>query len=82
MRWTRRVGKRPVMIDGRPASSTDPKTWGTFAEVQRGAGDGFGVMLGDGLACYDLDHCLVGGKVADSRAAEVLRTVRPIYSEV
>lgn len=70
------------MVDGRPGSSTDPKTWATFAEVQRGAGDGFGVMLGEGLACYDLDHCLDGGKLADPRAADVLRRVKPIYAEV
>lgn len=54
--WVRADGKRPVQIDGSPASSTDPDTWFSFAEVRRsGAGDGFGVMLGDGLACFDFD---------------------------
>lgn len=24
--------------------------------MQEGRGDGFGIMLGDGLGCYDLDH--------------------------
>lgn len=62
--WTRRVGKRPVMVDGSPASSTDPTTWDTFVAVQSGAGDGFGVMLGGGLACYDLDHCFWRGDLA------------------
>ena len=72
------------MVDGRPASSTDPGTWTTFAAVQRGAGDGFGIMLGDGLACYDLDHCLVDGKLANltPRATDVLRRVKPHYAEV
>lgn len=56
-RWTRADGKRPVMTSGRPASSTDPATWSTFAAVRSaGVGDGFGVMLGGGLGCYDLDH--------------------------
>lgn len=54
--WTRADGKRPIRPDGRAASSTDPRTWSSFADVQRGAGDGFGVMLGDGIGCYDLDH--------------------------
>lgn len=45
------------MVDGSPASSTDPSTWSTYAEVRASsAGDGFGVMLGRGLGCYDLDH--------------------------
>ena len=62
-RWTRCEGKRPVTVTGRAASSTDPSTWSTFAEVQASsAGDGFGVMLGGGhLGCHDLDHALEDG---------------------
>lgn len=56
-RWTRADGKRPIMVDGSPASSTNPATWAEFRDVQQGAGDGYGIMLGDGLACYDIDHC-------------------------
>lgn len=82
-RWTRRDGKRPITLSGRPASSTDSATWSSFVEVNASAaGDGIGIMLGDGLACFDLDHCLTNGKVTDPEAAEVLRTVRPIYAEV
>lgn len=81
-RWTRRVGKRPVMVSGKPASSTDPGTWSSFAAVQRGAGDGFGVMLGGGLACWDLDHCLEGGRVASEAARRVLAEVVPVWTEV
>lgn len=81
--WTRRVGKRPITVTGAPASSTNSATWATFAAVQRGAGDGFGVMLGDGLACYDLDHCLTNGHLTSSpQQAEVLSRVTPIYVEV
>lgn len=54
--WVRAVGKRPVHPDGSPASSTYSRTWSSFKDVQRGAGDGFGVMLGNGLGCYDLDN--------------------------
>lgn len=51
----RAAGKRPLQVSGRAASSTDPSTWAAFSEVQRGPGSGFGVMLGDGLGCIDLD---------------------------
>lgn len=57
-RWTRADGKRPVTPGGAPASSTNPRTWSSFEAVQDGAGDGFGVMLGDGLAVVDLDNCI------------------------
>lgn len=53
--WVRADGKRPVTVAGRPASSTDWSTWAAFADVQRGAGDGFGFMLGAGIGAYDLD---------------------------
>src|SRR5690625_3625179 len=60
-RWVRASGKRPVMVDGSSASSTNPATWVSFAEVQSGAGDGFGVVLdGSGLGCYDFDNCFDG----------------------
>ena len=53
-----------MTVTGRSASSTDPSTWSTFAEVQAStAGDGFGVMLGGGLGCHDLDHALDGGEL-------------------
>lgn len=55
--WVRADGKRPIMPDGSPASSTNPATWSTFRAVQSGAGDGFGIMLGGGLGCWDFDHC-------------------------
>lgn len=60
-RWVRADGKRPITPTGSPASSTRSSTWSSFSEVQRGAGDGFGVMLGGGLGCYDLDNALEGG---------------------
>ena len=61
--WVRASGKRPVMVDGSAASSTNPATWVSFAEVQKSnAGDGFGVVLdGSGLGCYDFDNCFDGG---------------------
>lgn len=56
-RWVRADGKRPIMVGGRAASSTDPATWASFDAVRQSkVGDGHGVMLGGGLGCYDLDH--------------------------
>lgn len=37
--------------------------------MQTGAGDGFGIMLGDGLGCYDLDA------VTDRQAREFVATI-------
>ena len=53
------------MVDGSPASSTDPSTWSSHtAVVASNVGDGLGVMLGGGLACLDLDDCFEGGRLA------------------
>lgn len=69
-RWVRAVGKRPVTVSGSAASSTDPSTWADYADVRASSvGDGFGVMLGGGLGCYDLDH------VSDSDAREFVSQV-------
>ena len=60
-RWTRADGKRPIQTDGTPASSTNPDTWTTYDKVIVGddlPGDGYGIMLGDGLGCFDLDNAL------------------------
>lgn len=65
-RWVRATGKRPIMPNGAPASSTNPSTWSTFEDVQSGAGDGLGVMMGDGLGCYDFDDCFDGDNLRGS----------------
>ena len=63
-RWVRASGKRPLTVSGSPASSVDPSTWGGRYEViSSRAGDGFGVMLGGGLGCYDFDNCFIGGRL-------------------
>lgn len=57
--------KIPYQRGGKHASSTDPATWCTYAEAQETVGgySGVGVMMGDGLGCTDLDHCVVDGKI-------------------
>lgn len=65
-RWVRADGKRPITVAGRAASSTDQSTWSSFADVSASkAGDGMGVMLGGGLACWDLDGALVDGTLTN-----------------
>lgn len=76
--WVRADRKRPIRPDGSPASSTDPATWSAFADVQRGEGDGFGVMLGAGLGCWDFDHCVVDGVVSDEVRALVEAIAEPV----
>ena len=55
-----------MTVQGRSASSTEASTWSPYREAaasNAGAGLGF-VLNGDGVACIDLDHCLVDGELA------------------
>lgn len=57
--------KRPITIAGRSASSTNADTWSTFAAASASTkGEGVGYVLGAGIGCIDLDHCLTDGTVA------------------
>lgn len=76
-RWCARDGKRPVRVNGAPASSTDPSTWHSYATVQSVP---HGVMLGDGLACWDLDNVINEG-VLHKDAVDVLDDVTPLWVE-
>lgn len=78
VRWVRAVGKRPVRVDGSPAKSNDPSSWSSFAAVRASAaGDGFGVMLGGGLGCYDFD----GVSDAEARELGLLIPERVLFVE-
>jgi hypothetical protein len=57
--------KVPYQLSGKHASSTDPETWCSYAEAQAAVGSytGVGVMMGDGLGCVDLDHCVADGRI-------------------
>lgn len=77
--WVRADGKRPITVDGRAASCTDRSTWSTLHAVRQStAGDGFGIMLGDGLGCYDLDHCFVDGELTEQAQAYLDAISEPI----
>lgn len=65
-RWVRHAAKRPMRIDGRWASVTDPSSWSDYASAQAAtSGDGIGYVLtaGDGVVVIDLDHAVEGGQV-------------------
>jgi primase-polymerase (primpol)-like protein len=83
-RWVRYSARKvPLTTAGRAASSTNPLTWTTYAEASAstvGAGPGF-VLNGDGLACLDLDHCLIGGK-PNPAARRFLAKLPRTYIEV
>lgn len=85
-RWTRADGKRPIMVDGAPASSTNPNTWTAYDQVATGdglAGDGYGIMLGDGVGCYDFDNVFnVDGTLTGAAKVAVSNIREPIlYAE-
>ncbi|MEV0078059.1 bifunctional DNA primase/polymerase [Nocardia neocaledoniensis] len=67
-RWVLHTAqKRPVTPDGAPASVSDSATWSPWSTVRRRPMKGF--MLGDGIGCIDLDHCLVDGAPTPAAAA-------------
>lgn len=77
--WVRADGKRPIRCDGSAASSTNRSTWTSYRDVlASSAGDGFGIMLGDGLGCIDLDHCLNGRTLSPEATDAIAAITEPI----
>ena len=72
-RWVRADHKRPIRVNGSAASSVNPSTWSLYSDVLSGPGDGYGVMLGGGYACIDLDDCFDERGKPTGIAAAVLR---------
>jgi primase-polymerase (primpol)-like protein len=78
-RWVRAKGKRPWSINDTPASTTKPATWSSWPLVQKSdVGDGYGIMLGGGLGCYDFDH--LGDDEVRRMVAETV-TERIVFAE-
>lgn len=84
--WVRADGKRPICVDGTPASTTSPTTWSPLHEVLSSTvGDGFGIMLGNGagIACHVLSNALDGDGVLVDWAVKVLVGIEsPLFVEV
>jgi primase-polymerase (primpol)-like protein len=82
-RWFRHCAKVPLTVGNRSASSTNPATWSPFTAANNSdVGDGLGfVLAGDGIACIDLDHCIVDG-VLESWAQSIVDKCKGTYIEV
>ena len=84
VRWTPAVRggrktKVPLQPDGQAASTTDPGTWSRYAQVRAHSRKGF--VLGGGIGCIDLDHCLVDGTPTDA-ARRFLDSLPETYTEI
>ena len=83
-RWVRHTAtKVPLTAEGRPASSTNPQNW-TDYDTAKGspAGVGLGFVLnGDGIGCYDLDHCITNGQISQDAQA-FIETTPHFYAEL
>lgn len=82
-RWIRYApSKAPLRINGHAASSTDPRTWSSHTDaVASRAGVGLGYVLGDGIGCIDLDHCIIDGEIS-SAALEFIAYYPGNYIEI
>ncbi|MDO8252155.1 MAG: AAA family ATPase [Rhodoferax sp.] len=83
-----KAAKVPKITHGQGgnASSTNPVTWGTFAQAEAaymdGGLSGVGIVLnGDGLVGVDLDHCVIDG-VPSAKAMALLDKLGAGYIEV
>lgn len=84
--------KVPVMPRGSSASSTDPRTWSSFAAACSGvvhsapalgiSGIGFVLCSADPYVCIDLDHALDDAGEIEAWAIEALDGVPQTYLEV
>ncbi|MET8818235.1 bifunctional DNA primase/polymerase [Streptomyces rochei] len=84
-RWVRHSAtKVPLTTAGKAASSTDPRTWTTYAEARSSsAGVGLGFVLnGDGVACVDLDHAFAPDGSLLPWAKRLVDEAGPTFVEV
>lgn len=74
-----KLTKMPVQRSGSAASSTDARTWTSYAAVARLERKGF--VLGEGIGAIDLDHCLIDGELTPA-AERFFAGLPPTYIEV
>lgn len=66
---------------GRRASVSDPATWGTYQQATA-RNDRLGYVLGEGIGCIDLDHCLDEQGRPTQAAADLVEFYAGSYIEV
>lgn len=83
-RWVRHSARKvPLTVYGTAASSTLPSTWASYAGAKRSRhGVGLGFVLGDGIACLDIDHCLDERGRPNEVARRILARVPGAYVEI
>lgn len=82
-RWVRHYRKRPLTVEGRAASVTDPRSWSTFPDVRTSrAGHGIGFVLGDGIGCLDFDNVINDDGQLDPRVQTLLESLPATWIEV
>lgn len=74
--------KRPLNpATGRLASVRDPGTWGTW-QVATARDSRVGFVLGEGIGCIDLDHCLDDHGHPNRAATELIDFYAGSYVEI
>lgn len=76
-RWVNHKEKVPVdPKTGAKASTTNPATWASY-HLARQNSRNLGYVLGDGVACIDLDHCIK----ADGSLTNAAQAIVDFYPE-
>jgi primase-polymerase (primpol)-like protein len=82
IRYSDPVKKIPLTAWGEVASSTNSATWTSYGEAKESdVGAGLGFVLGYGIGCIDLDHCMIDGQPTEA-AREFVADYPQNYIEV
>lgn len=82
-RWVRHKRKRPLTVEGRSASVTDPETWASLEDARESqVGDGLGFVTGEGIGCVDLDGVIDAKGVLHPSARWLLAQLPETWVEV
>ena len=80
-----KLTKVPIAVSGKMASSTDPKTWSTYAEA-KAKHDNVGIIFTpeQTLVGIDIDHCVEGDKIVHEQKdkIEALIAACDTYTEI
>ena len=85
VRWDVLRGRKMPLQTRRPraASVADSRTWGSYADAEASTvGRGVGYVLGGGVGCLDLDHCIAPDGTLTPLAQQVLQLNPHAWVEV